>query len=106
MTDDTLALRELMEAKFAHMETRFDDLKDTFEKFTKVAVRSDRFESAMLKIRDLHALTKQTDKRINGLEKRQDKTEGQAKVFKYIGGLVVFVVIAIIIAWLKGVLGI
>lgn len=99
MSGDDAGLRELMQTKFAHMEARLDDLKRTFEKAMEATARADRLESAMLKIHDLQATTRRLDSRL-------DETEGQVKIYKYIGGLVAIIVVAIAIAWLQGMLGI
>jgi hypothetical protein len=101
MANDT-GLRELMEAKFEHMEGRIDDLRSAIEKLTVATVRSERFDSALIKIGDLQTITKQTDGRLDDIEKRQDAADGQAKVYKYIGGVAVTIATALVIAWLAG----
>lgn len=103
MSGDT-GLRELVEAKFDHMETRFDRLERTVEKQADATISRERFESAMMKIRDVQAIQKQHDDRVDDVEKRQDATDGQAKIYRYIGGLVVTIATALVIAWLAGML--
>ncbi len=101
MADD-IGLRELMQIKFAHMETRFDDMKRTFEKAMEVTARADRVESVMLKVRELQVTFKHTDTRLDDIERRQNEAEGQNKIYRYIGGLVITIVMALVIAWLGG----
>ncbi|MEE9365417.1 MAG: hypothetical protein V3W44_01920 [Dehalococcoidales bacterium] len=103
MGGDT-GLRELVEAKSGHMETRSGRLERTVEKQADSTIGRERFDSATLKIRDLHAGARQTDKRLDGIEKRQDAADGRAKVYRYIGGIVVTVATALVIAWLAGML--
>jgi chaperonin cofactor prefoldin len=99
MADDTSALRELMEVKFKHLEKRIDDLRQAIEKMAETSIKTYQFESTVRKVDELRQMTKTLDDRI-------DDAESYIKIYRYVGMLLVSVVLAIVIAWLKGVLGV
>lgn len=99
MADDTSALRELMEVKFKHLEERIDHLKHAIEKMAESSVKAYQFESTTRKVDELQQMTKT-------LDDRMDDAEGYIRIYRYVGMLLVSVILAIVIAWLKGVLGV
>lgn len=99
MTDDASALHELMEVKFKHLEKRIDDLKQAIEKMAEGSVKAYQFESTVRKVDELRQMAKTLDDRV-------DSVEGYVTVYRYVGMLLVSVILAIVIAWLKGILGV
>lgn len=93
------ALRELMEVKFAHLEQQIQQLRQAVERLAEGTVRAERFESALLKIRELERM-------IGSLDDRLNRAETNIQAYRYIGGLIVGVMVALVVAWLKDQLGI
>lgn len=97
MTD--VSLRDLFEEKFNHLDRRISELKDAIEKLAGNTVPLERFETSCKRIRTLEIDAKDMDTRL-------DKVESYIGVWRYIGSAIVFILLAIIVAWLKNQLGV
>lgn len=100
-----VTLKEFLEEKFKHQDgridgtnRRLDQLAMAIEKLAENMVSVNRFESTYHRVGELQQA-------IRDLDERMDKAEGYIGVWRYIGAGVMTVVMAILIAWLSGTLG-
>lgn len=94
MSND-IPLRDFVEDRFRVVEDQLGEIKDALNHLSSNMVRKDRFDSKMHTVKELRTLINEQDDRIGSVEHFQS-------VLKYIGGLAVMVLTAIIIAWLTG----
>lgn len=101
-----VSLREYLEEKFKHQDgridgtnRRLDQLTDAIVKLTESTVTLKKFESTYHRVGELQQMLHDVDNRV-------DKVEGYIGTWRYIGAAVVTVIVAIVIAWLKGALGV
>jgi len=93
-----VSLRDLMETKFNHLDTRIQELKSAIEKLAEGTVTAERFESTYHKVSKL-------EQAVDDLDNRLDKAEGYIGIWRYLGAAAVTVIVTILIAWLSGRLG-
>jgi vacuolar-type H+-ATPase subunit D/Vma8 len=96
---EEVTLRELIEVRLNSIDSRISDLKSAIEKLTEGAVQEERFKSTTHKVEKLQEM-------VNQLDNRVDETEGQIRIYKYIGSVVVGIVAIIAAAWIKSLLGV
>lgn len=107
---DEVTLREFMEERMRALEVLFtrelSNLSSAVEKLADDMVTGLQFEQLA---RDVAELTKQGEEQqghIVGLERRTVRVEGFQRVVRYVGGITVAVLVALVVAWLKGLLGV
>lgn len=89
MPSEEVTLKELVNLRFQVLEEKVDDLRKFIEK---------QMEAQSAKVRELES-------RIGRLEDWKLATGSQLRVYRYMGGLVVAVVVALVIAWARQRLG-
>lgn len=94
-----ISLRDLMEEKFQALDMRLSELKRAIERLAENTVSVERFESAYHKVGRL-------EKAVEDLDDRIAKAEGYIGIWRYIGAGLMTVILAILIAWLSGTLGV
>ena len=94
MSND-VPLRDFVEGRFQVVENQLGEIKDALNFLSSNMVRKDRFESKMHTVKELRAMVDSQDERIDGVEHFQS-------VLKYVGGLVVTILVAVVIAWVTG----
>jgi hypothetical protein len=94
-----VSLRDLMEEKFQALDIRLSELKRAIERLAENTVSVERFESTYHKVGRLERAVEDLDERIS-------KTEGYIGIWRYIGAGIMTVILAILIAWLSGTLGV
>jgi methyltransferase-like protein len=101
-----ITLKEFLEEKFKHQDQRIDGtnrrldhLTLVIEKLTETTVTIKKFDSAYHQISELRKNLDTTDNRITVLE-------GFINIWRYIGAALTTILLAIIIAWLSGRLGV
>jgi len=94
MSND-VPLREFVESRFQVVEDQLGEIKDALNSLSSNMVRKDRFDSKMHSVKELEAM-------VDGQDKRIIRVEHFQSVLKYVGGLAVMVLIAVVTAWLTG----
>lgn len=101
-----VTLREFLEEKFRHQDTRIDgtnrrldQLTVAIEKMAESTVTIKKFESTYHRVGKLQQA-------ISDLDDRVAKTEGYIGIWRYIGAGIMTVILTILIAWLSGALGV
>jgi len=94
MSND-VPLRDFVEGRFESVEKQLVEIKDALNYLSSNMVRKDRFDSKMHTVKELETMVDTQDKRIIRVEHFQS-------VLKYVGGLAVMVLTAVVIAWLTG----
>lgn len=90
-----ISLEKFIETRFSDVDKQLADIKSALNYLSQNMVSSDRFESKMHSVKELRAM-------VDGQDTRIDKVEHFQSVIKYVGGLIVTVLVAIIIAWATG----
>jgi len=94
MSND-VPLRDFVESRFQVVEDQLGEIKDALNHLSSNMVRKDRFDSKMHSVKELRAMVDTQDERIIRVEHFQS-------VLKYVGGLLVLVIVAIITTKLTG----
>jgi len=94
MSND-VPLRDFVESRFKVVEDQLEEIKDALNHLSSNMVRRDRFDSKMHTVKELAVMVDKQDKRIARVEFFQ-------LVLKYIGGLIVLIIVAIITTKLTG----
>jgi predicted nuclease with TOPRIM domain len=114
---EEVTLRELIEVRLNSIDSRISDLKSAIEKLTEGAIREERFKSTVHKVETLQKLVSeledQIDEKTDALQTeiitlRSELAEAkhQLKNYRAIGGVIVALLIIVVGAWLKSILGI
>lgn len=90
-----VTLKELMEDKFQRLDKQLLEIKQALNHLSQNMVHKDRFESKMHSVKELRAQVAQQDERIDDVEHFQS-------VLKYVGGVLVSIGVALVIAKLSG----
>lgn len=94
MSND-IPLRDFVEDRFRVVEDQLGEIKDALNHLSLNMVSTKRFDSKMHTVKELRTMVGTQDKRIARIEFFQ-------LVLKYIGGLVVLIIVAIITTKLTG----
>jgi len=94
MSND-VPLRDFVEGRFRVVEDQLEEIKDALNHLSLNMVSTKRFDSKMHDVKELKTLVGTQDKRIGGVEHFQS-------VLKYVGGLAVTILVAVVIALVTG----
>ena len=94
MSND-VPLREFVESRFKVVEDQLEEIKDALNHLSLNMVPTKRFDSKMHSVKELKAQVAGQDKRIIRVEHFQS-------VLKYVGGLIVLIIVAIITTKVTG----
>ncbi len=98
MPPDEVTLREFIEQRFDFFERRIEVLGEAVERLTVEMVTRERLDELADDMAKHYERAEELEERLVGVE-------GFARVARYVGALVVTIVMAIGIDWLKGELG-
>ena len=101
MSND-VSLRDFVERRFEEVERQLGEIKDALNSLSSNMVRTDRFESKVHDIEELQAAMKEQDTRDDGQDKRIAGVEGFQTILKYVGGLIVLIIVAVVTTWATG----
>jgi hypothetical protein len=90
-----VSLEKLMEVRFSELDKQLADIKSALNHLSQNMVSSARFESKVHSIKELQAIVDDQQEHISRIEHFQS-------AIKYIGGLLITLLMAIVIAWAAG----
>lgn len=105
---DEVTLRDLVETRFAHIESLFNTLQDRWdrktdeivsalEKLSIDTVKQDRFDSSLHKIEKLQVQVENLEDELQAQDKRLSNQEGYVKIWRWILGLMTMILVPIIL---------
>lgn len=96
MADD-ISLQQFMELRFSNLEKELLQLYKMLDRLSEDAITRDRFDQLALHVAELN-------RSVELIADRLMIIENMVKIYRYVGGLIIVVVMALFIAWLRNML--
>lgn len=97
MAADDISLQQFMELRFSNLEKELLQLHKMLDRLSEDAVTRDRFDQLALHVAELN-------RSVELIADRLMVIENMVKIYRYVGGLIIVVVMVLFIAWLRNML--